>query len=108
MDLRKLAILDHLRQLSIDQLMRILEYREPILTDTYNYKDGRFCALAVALNLPEIVKNPSHEIIYSIIALSGYSICNLKEIPGTFYTTNRSADLIEATREVLREKVNAI
>jgi hypothetical protein len=107
-DPRKTGLKNGLRQLSLGQLQRVLSYRGTMVLDTYNYENGNYCPLAVACGLPGVVKNPTHERVRAILELMGYKVNNTKGIEGTFYTTNRLADLIEATKEVVAEKQQEI
>lgn len=103
-DPRKTGLKNGLRQLTIEQLQRLLSYPKEMVLDTYNYEGGLFCPLAVAVGLSETMNEPSHEKVYDALADLGYEVYNTRGIRGDFYTTHRKRDLIEATREVLDEK----
>lgn len=103
-DPRKTGLKNGLRQLTIEQLERVLNYPGEMVLDTYNYQDGKFCALAVALELDKIMSNPTHEKVYDKLVSMNYSVYNTRGIEGKFYTNNRLEDLLEATKEVLQEK----
>lgn len=103
-DKRKMALLNGLRQLTIDQLRRVESWKGTILTDRFNYHEGCWCPLAIGLGLPEFVKNPTQEKVYSIMALAGYKINNTWGVEGYFYTNNRDIDLRSALQEVILEK----
>ncbi len=103
-DDRKTGIMTGLRQLNLEQLRRVAEYPYPMCLDRFNYKDGAYCPLAVGLGLPDIVKEPTQEKVYAILALAGYSINNTWGRDGDFYTTDRERDLRTALWEVIHEK----
>jgi hypothetical protein len=106
-DPRKTGLKNGLRQLTIEQIKKVIEYPGEMVLDEYNYADGKFCALAIALDLDKTMKSPSHEKVFEHLIGLGYSVYNTRGIKGEFYTDNRLADLLEAAREVLEEKENA-
>lgn len=103
-DPRKTGLKNGLRQLTIEQLERVLEYPGEMVLDTFNYEDGKFCPLAVALELDKTMENPTHEKVFGELTNRGYKVYNTRGIDGEFYTTNRLEDLVEAAKEVLHEK----
>lgn len=104
-DPRKEGLKEGLRQLTVDQLLRVQSFpAKKLLLDELNYENGKFCPLAVGVGLDQFVKDPSQEKIYAILALAGYKINNTRGKSGTFYTTNRLSDLYLALYEVLEEK----
>lgn len=105
-DPRKAGIKDGLRQLTVEQIDRLLTHDGPLCLDTWNYHEGAYCPLAVGLGLDTVFKEPSHEKVYSVLALMGYKINNTWGRLGQFYTTDRKADLIRAAEEVRAEKLN--
>lgn len=105
-DPRKIGLKNGLRQLTSEQLRRVISYDGEMVLDTYNYEGGRFCPLAIALRLDEIVKNPSHDKVFNILTEAGYKVYNTRGIMGDFYTTDRKRDLLIAAQEVLEEKLN--
>jgi hypothetical protein len=104
-DPRKTGLKNGLRQLTAEQLQKVLDWPCEMVLDTYNYEDGKFCPLAVALDLPATMEDPSHEKVFNTLTEMGYKVYNTRGIKGEFYTFNRKADLLEATREVLCEKL---
>lgn len=106
-DPRKTGLKNGLRQLTTEQIKKVIEYPGEMVLDEYNYHDGKFCALAIALDLDKTIENPSHEKVFDRLIGLGYSVYNTRGIKGEFYTDNRLADLLEAAREVLEEKENA-
>jgi hypothetical protein len=106
-DPRKTGLKNGLRQLTAEQLQRVIDYPGEMVLDSYNYADGNFCALAVALKMDETMPDPSHDKVFAELTKLGYKVYNTRGIAGEFYTTNRKEDLLEAAREVLQEKTHA-
>lgn len=104
MDPRKVGLKNGLRQLTKDQLEKVLNYQKPMVLDAFNYDDGKFCALAVAVGL-ETMPEPTHEKVFNALVDMGYKVYNTRGIAGSFYTDNRLTDLLEAAQEVLEEKL---
>jgi hypothetical protein len=103
-DPRKTGLKNGLRQLTIDQLKRVMDYPDEMVLDTYNYENGCFCPLAVGVGLDQTMENPTHEKVFEKLTELGYTVYNTRGIEGNYYTTNRLHDLLEAAREVLTEK----
>jgi hypothetical protein len=104
-DPRKIGLKNGLRQLASAQIRRVLDYApEKMALDDGNYVDGKFCPLAVAVGLPEIMKDPTDDRVHAVLTMLGYKVNNTRGIKGKFYTTNRAADLRLAAEEVLRER----
>jgi len=106
-DPRKTGLKNGLRQLNIEQLQRVIDYPGEMVLDSYNYQDGKFCALAIALQLDQTIVDPSHDAVYQALTNMGYKVYNTRNIAGEYYTNNRLKDLLEAANEVLLEKQNA-
>lgn len=104
-DPRKVGLKNGLRQLTIEQLQRVIDYPGEMVLDSYNYQDGKFCALAIALELDKTMISPTHEKVFETLTGMGYKVYNTRGIPGEFYTNNRLEDLLEAAKEVLQEKI---
>ncbi len=104
-DPRKTGLKNGLRQLEPSQLERVLNYPGEMVLDTYNYADGKFCPLAVAVGL-DSMPEPTHEKVFGELERRGYKVYNTRGIVGEFYTTDRKADLITAAQEVLEEKTH--
>lgn len=102
-DPRKTGLKNGLRQLTNDQIQKVLDYPNEMVLDTYNYADGNFCALAVGLGL-ETMPEPSHEKVYNELVERGYKVYNTRGIEGSFYTVNRKEDLLQAAKEVIHER----
>ena len=103
-DPRKTGLKKGLRQLTAEQIETVLSWPDEMVYDTFNYEDGKFCALAVGIGIPAVMPGPTHEKVYDYLVRMGYAVYNTRGIDGEFYTTNRKADLFEAAREVLAEK----
>jgi len=106
-DPRKTGLKNGLRQLTIEQLERVINYKGDMVLDTYNYEDGKFCPLAIGVGLDKWDRYWTHDKVWGMLTLLGYKVNNTRGIEGEFYTTNRLEDLLAAAREVLEEKQNA-
>lgn len=104
-DPRKTGLKNGLRQLTTERLQRVIDYPSEMVLDTYNYQDGKFCPLAVALELDKMPE-PSHDKVFQTLTDLGYRVYNTRGIAGDFYTEHRKEDLLEAAQEVLQEKRN--
>lgn len=107
-DPRKTGLKNGLRQLTVDQLQKVIDYPGEMVLDTYNYQDGCFCPLAIALDLDKKIKEPTHEKVFLTLTELGYKVYNTRGIKGDFYTNNRKDDLLIAAKEVLKEKQNVL
>lgn len=105
-DPRKTGLKKGLRQLTAEQIQRVIDYPGEMVLDSYNYHDGKFCALAVALELDKTIADPTHEKVFNKLTEMGYSVYNTRGIEGEFYRNNRKEDLITAAKEVLEEKLS--
>lgn len=105
-DPRKVGLKNGLRQLTVEQLQRVIDYPGEMVLDSVNYEDGKFCPLAVALELDKTLENPTHDKVFQTLTDMGYKVYNTRGIQGDFYTTNRLEDLLQAAKEVLKEKLD--
>lgn len=103
-DPRKTGLKNGLRQLTIEQLQRVIDYPNEMVLDAQNYEGGKFCPLAVALELDKDMIAPTHEKVFETLTTMGYRVYNTRGVEGTFYTENRLEDLLFAAKEVLNEK----
>lgn len=103
-DPRKIGLKNGLRQLTLKQLRRVKSYNKPMILDEFNYQDGKFCPLAVALELDKTVFDPTNNKVFDLLIAAGYKIYNTRGIKGNFYTTDRERDLRQALDEVILEK----
>lgn len=106
-DPRKTGLKNGLRQLTIEQLCRVINYNGEMVLDTYNYDNGCFCPLAVGVGLDNL-PDPTHQKVFDLLTEMGFKVYNTRGVAGKFYTTNRRADLLEAAQEVLAEKELAL
>lgn len=106
-DPRKTGLKNGLRQLTVAQLQRVIDYKGDFCLDTYNYHEGKYCPLAIGLELDRKISEPTHDKVFGFLLLLGYKVYNTRGIEGEFYTTNRAGDLLEAAKEVLQEKLDA-
>jgi hypothetical protein len=104
-DPRKTGLKKGLRQLTAQEILKVLCHPDEMVLDIYNYEDGKFCPLAVGLGLDKM-ENPSHEKVFDELTSRGYKVYNTRGIKGEFYTKNRQEDLLKAAEEVLYEKLH--
>lgn len=105
-DPRKTGLKNGLRQLTVDELQKVIDYPGEMVLDEFNYQDGKFCPLAIAVGLNETLTNPTHKSVFDMLTWMGFKVYNTRGIKGEFYTTNRKEDLLTAAKEVLEEKTN--
>jgi hypothetical protein len=103
-DPRKTGLKNGLRQLTIEQLQRVIDYPGEMVLDSFNYEDGKFCPLAVALELDKTMIDPTHNKVFQVLTDMDYKVYNTRGIVGKFYTDNRKEDLLTAVQEILQEK----
>lgn len=113
-DPRKTGLKNGLRQLTRNQLKRVLMYAVyggELVLDTYSYHDGHFCPLAIGLEFDRHPPTswgpdgPTHEKVFTELTSLGYKVYNTRGVTGEFYQhPNRERDLIEAACEVLEER----
>lgn len=103
-DARYRAVYDRLSKLSIPQLARIIDNIDKVCLDTYNFDpvEKTFCPLAIAHGLDKCLSNPTDEIVQEELARHYKPVNVLKGVPGTFYTTNRRADLLAICELLIR------
>ena len=106
MDPRKVGLKKGLGQLTYGQLERVINYPSEMVLDELNYNDGKFCPLAIALELDKTMTDPTHEKVFEELSRRGYTVYNTRGIKGKFYTTNRKKDLLKAAKEVMAEFID--
>ncbi len=104
MDPRREGLKQGLQQLSSEQIQRVIDYPGEMVLDEVNYQDGHFCPLAVGVGLDLTLQEPSHEKVFQALTDMGLKVYNTRGITGSFYTTNRLADLLEVAKEVLEDR----
>lgn len=102
-DPREQGLKSGLRQLTAQQIERLLAYDKEMVLDRWNYEDGKFCPLAVAVGLTEM-PDPTHDRVFGALTRMGFKVFNTRGLVGRFYTTNRLQDLQTAAKEILEEK----
>src|SRR5271170_1468627 len=95
-DPRKTGLKNGLRQLTMEQLQRVINYPGEMVLDSCNYENGNFCPLAIGLELDKKIIAPTHDKVFRHLTDLGYKVYNTRGISGDFYTTNRLEDLLEA------------
>lgn len=103
-DLRYQKAKQRLSSLSDEELKRILCDIDKILFDTHNFNEGKFCPVAIAMNLHKTIDNPTDERIKNEISKRFRPVNIFKGIKGKFYTDNRREDLINLCKEILQER----
>jgi hypothetical protein len=103
-DPRKTGLKNGLRQLTPDQIRRVLAHDGEMVLDSWNYEDGKFCPLAIGLGLDQSIKEPTHEKVCAALLGMGYKVYNTRGIKGEYYMDNRRRDLVLAAMEVLDER----
>lgn len=107
-DPRKTGLKNGFRQLTVPQLLRVVNFKGEMVLDTFNYENGQFCPLAVGVGLHEKMKDATHEKVLEELNQMGYKVNNTRGIAGEFYTKERKRDLFVAAQEVLEEKLGGI
>lgn len=102
-DPRKAGLRRGLCQLSNEQLVKALGVPNVVL-DTWNYCDGNFCPLAVAMGLHETMADPTHEKVLAELEARGFKVNNTRGIKGDFYTTDRDRDWRLLAQEIILER----
>ena len=119
-DPRYLALRRGLEQLTRRQLMVLAEHVEcdnPIVVDGCNYNPANhtWCPLAVALGVGGILRDEGivvrtdeeakdHIVRIGARTNPGFTLNPMRGIVGSFFTSSRSGDLMQACRDVLREE----
>ena len=103
-DARKTGLKSGLRQLTIEQLQRVINYQGEMVLDTFNYANGCYCPLAIGLGIDAWMVEPSHEKVFDELTARGYRVYNNGGAAAEIYTTERKRDLLEAAKEVVEEK----
>jgi hypothetical protein len=100
-DKRYKLIYNRLSKLTDIEIKRIVGDIDKVCFDTYNYKDGKFCMLAIGMNLHHSVFNPTETKIQTEIAKRFFPVNVLKGVSGKFYRTSRKKDLLQVCNDVL-------
>ena len=119
-DPRYIALRRGLEQLSGPQLTMLAGHvasGNPVVVDGCNYDpvSGAWCPLAVALDVPRVLRrdgvgvttdDEAKEHIVRIGARTnpGFGLNPMRGVVGSFFTTSRRRDLLQACRDVLDEE----
>ncbi len=105
-DNRYILMKERFQTLSNEQLTEIENNIDITLFDEYNYNNGKFCPIGIALGCHNI-ENPTQEIVKEKIS-ERYTPANMiKGIRGKFYhgtDEERREDLLNLIKEVLNER----
>lgn len=104
MDDRYWLIRERFKTLSKEQLRRMRDNIDVTLFDEFNYKEGKFCPIGIALNLHKTIENPTHESVKEAIARVYTPSNMLKGVDGQFYhgtDEQRKQDLLMLIEELL-------
>ena len=104
-DPRNTALKAGLRQLTYEQLLRVACFDGQMLTDRFNYADGRYCPLAIGIGMDQWMKEPTQDKVRAVLALAGFKVNNTAGVEGALFTTDRERDLRIALNEVMQEKL---
>lgn len=104
MDNRYTLAKERLSSLTTDEINRIIDNQDKTLWDTFNYNEGKFCPIAIAMNLHNTLDNPTDENVKIEMAKRFNPTNIFKGTKGEFYTTNRQEDIIRLCKEILQER----
>ncbi len=105
MDKRLEIIEKRFSELSKEEVKRIKDNIDDVCLDEFNYDQstGKFCPLAVAINLHETMQNPSDDKVKNELSKRFYPVNVIKGIEGEFYTKARKKDLINVCNKILND-----
>lgn len=100
-DARRAALERGIGQLDTADILKILEFpADRLLLDGGNFRDGKYCPLAIALDAPAAVADPDDESVRDHIEASGrerygdaFVFNQMKGLAGNFYRDHRAEDL---------------
>lgn len=101
---------ERLSALTREEIQRIIDNIELVCLDTFNYDvtSGKFCPLAIGMNLHKTIDTPSDINVAFEISKRFNPVNALKGVQGQFYTTNRKEDLLNVCKEVLNMNSRAL
>lgn len=107
-DKRYLACRERIESLSTKEIKRIVDNKDILLWDTFNYNplEGKFCPIAVAMDLHNIIENPTDDSVKEEISKRFYPSNIFKGVEGEFYTTNREEDMMNLCKNILKSREN--
>lgn len=106
MDDRYWAIRERLGHFSKTEIRRIVDDIDKCVFDEYNYKDGYFCPVGLAMNLHNELSEPTNISAKQAMARRFNPVNVIKGVPGQFYHGNsiqRRKDLLMLCDELLNE-----
>lgn len=105
-DRRYIAMKDRFRALTRDELLTILVHIDDlVLFDNFNFHEGKFCPIAVAMGCFR-QENPTQESVQQEISTRFFPVNILRGVPGDFYhgdDDSRKQDLVSLIHEILNE-----
>jgi len=103
-DLRYVKARERLSSLTSAELERIIYDIDMVLFDTDNFSEGKFCPIAVAMNLHNTLEEPSDDIVKNKISARFDPVNIFKGVEGKFYTRFRKQDLLFLCKDILTER----
>lgn len=106
-DLRYDTIKARLCSLSKDELQRVIDNVDTLCVDTYNYdeRSKKYCVLAIAMNLHELIDSPTDLLIKNEIAKRFTPVNVIKGVEGSFFRENRKDDILKISKEILENEL---
>jgi len=106
-DLRYLTIKNRLISLSRIEIRRIIDNIDLLCVDTYNYDETnkKYCVLAIAMNLHELIDSPTDLLIKNEIAKRFTPVNIIKGVEGKFFRENRKDDILKVSKEILENEL---
>jgi hypothetical protein len=104
MDERYRLIRERFETLSREELLRMRDNIDITLFDDFNYHEGQYCPIAIAMNLHTTFPNPTHELVKEKIAERFQPSNMLKGVDGSFYhgtAEERKRDLLQLIDELV-------
>ncbi len=105
-DQRYILAKERLESCTTEELQRILDNLDITCWDTFHFdKDNKtFCPIAIAMNLHNVLNNPTNEEVKEQMK-NRFGVANIfKGTPGNFYTTNRKEDMINLCTAIINSR----
>ncbi len=100
-DARYRIIKERLLSLSKNEIERIVDNVDALCVDTYN----KYCVLAIAMNLHELIDSPTDLLIKNEIAKRFTPVNVIKGVEGKFFRENRKDDILKVSKEILENEL---
>ena len=94
---------ERFESLSNEELQRVIDNQDLLLFDTFNYNEGKFCPIAIAMNL-HTLPEPTDALVKEEISRRFNPTNIFKGTAGDFYTINRKDDVIGLCKEILKTR----